>query len=272
MTLRPGMVDRSDRLSREGLNRIQRKVTAYMAGCVDRAKDPAPYTLKQAHTMRVCTHILMLARALDLSSDIKNISAALALLHDLGRFPQFRRYGTYSDPLSRNHAALGAGEIRRLRLLEGLPRRTRQLLYRAVVLHNREVLPAGLSASLDLQARLLRDADKLDIFKVITDVYTGPENGRPSFITHEYAEDGRLSSELTDALCRLNRISFERVRSLNDLKLFQLSMVFDLNFPAAHAHVLDQGVVPAMIRSMPRAQSLDKVEKILIRYLADRSS
>ena len=259
-------------LARDVLNRLEGRVSAYMAQYIDGAEDPAPYVFKKDHTLRVCTQIRFLARSLGLSREIRNLSVAAALVHDLGRFPQFRRYNTFSDPLSRNHAALSVGEIRRLRLLEGLPRRTRQLLYRAVALHNRAALPEGLARELDRQARLLRDADKLDIFRVMTDLYTGPQNGHASFITHNYSDDGLIRPELIAEVTGWGRIAFSRVRSLNDLKLFQLSMIFDLNFPAAHAHVLAQGVVPAILRSMPGARMLEDLELSLIRYLENQAS
>ena len=35
------------------------------------------------------------------------IAEAVALLHDVGRFEQYKRYGTFNDRKSVNHAALG---------------------------------------------------------------------------------------------------------------------------------------------------------------------
>ncbi len=259
-------------LTRDALTRIERRVEAYMDQFAAGVVDPAPYILKHAHTKRVCTHIVMLARSLAFSPEALNLCAATALLHDLGRFPQFQRYGTFSDPQSLNHAALSVGEIRRIGLLEGLPRATRQLVYRTVALHNRPTLPAGLPRELDCHARLLRDADKLDIFKVMTDVYGGPGNGQASFITHNYCDDGRVNPELIEQVAGLGSVPYSRIRSLNDLKLFQLSMIFDLNFPAACNHVLEQAVVQGIIGSMPETEALGKLEQILIRYLAERAA
>ena len=263
-------------MRQDQLAKIENDVNAYMAEAVERAGDPAPYALKQAHTFRVCGHIRMLARSLDLSGDIRNRAAAAALLHDLGRFPQYRQFGTFSDPLSRNHAALSAGVVRCRRLLDGISRDEKRVILRAVALHNWPDVPTGLAGDLDLMARLLRDADKMDIFKVMTDLYTGPENGKASFITHDRRDDGRVSAALAAMVAGGRRLPYDRIRSLNDMKLFQLSMIYDINFPAALAHIQEHGVVPAIIGSMlpdnlvPDLDLLASVETALNRYMADR--
>ena len=64
----------------------------------------AALDLKQAHTRRVCEAIV------DIGEDLL-MAEATALLHDIGRFEQFRRYKTFSDARSENHALLGVKVI-----------------------------------------------------------------------------------------------------------------------------------------------------------------
>ena len=248
----------------DALKTLEFQIQAYMTRIADQAADPAPFKLKQAHTERVRGHIQRLSEALGLDSRSGVRAEAAALIHDLGRFPQYMRFNTFSDPLSTNHAALSAGVVCREKLLRFVARYDRQLILRAVALHNRRSLPQGLSPDLDCLARLLRDADKMDIFGVMVSLYKNGSGVR-SFITHNLPDDGQIRKELVDRMMTGNGIPYSDVATLNDLKLSQLSMIYDLNFPGAAAHALAQGVVQKILRSMP--QDLSDLEFCLLRYL-----
>ncbi len=56
--------------------------------------------LKQEHTRRTCAEILALAEHLALDERQKNVAEVVALLHDVGRFPQFAEYRTFNDARS----------------------------------------------------------------------------------------------------------------------------------------------------------------------------
>jgi len=64
-------------------------------------------------------------------------------------------------------------------IVEGLHRLERRLILRAVALHNRPRLPKGLEPRLDLLARMLRDADKIDIYRVMKAHYLSAAKGNP---------------------------------------------------------------------------------------------
>jgi hypothetical protein len=76
--------------------------------------------LKSWHTRRVCEAALDIGMSLDLSEEDLCVAEASALLHDIGRFEQYRRYRTFSDHRSEDHAALGAMVIRENRILDNL--------------------------------------------------------------------------------------------------------------------------------------------------------
>jgi len=61
--------------------------------------------------MRVCDNIVMIGGKLDMSKHDLIIAETTALFHDLGRFKQFKDYGTFNDMLSEDHARLGLREM-----------------------------------------------------------------------------------------------------------------------------------------------------------------
>jgi len=92
--------------------------------------------LKVEHTRNVCENMALLAAEEGLTPDEARIADAVALLHDVGRFPQFRRWRTFRDSDSDNHARLGIEVLREQGLLKDIPETERLLIEEAVRFHN----------------------------------------------------------------------------------------------------------------------------------------
>ncbi|MHC5137619.1 MAG: HD domain-containing protein, partial [Planctomycetota bacterium] len=52
---------------------------------------------KECHTHRVCNEIRQLTAALKMDENDSLVAETIALLHDVGRFPQFQKHRTYKD-------------------------------------------------------------------------------------------------------------------------------------------------------------------------------
>ncbi len=63
--------------------------------------------LKEDHTERVCDEMRFLRRELGLDGEKGYLADAMALVHDAGRFEQFKQYKTYNDKDSINHSRFG---------------------------------------------------------------------------------------------------------------------------------------------------------------------
>ncbi|HCY85548.1 MAG TPA: diguanylate cyclase [Desulfobacteraceae bacterium] len=250
-------------MNKDKLKRLEQQFLAYTSPFIQRADDPEPYIVKQDHTFRVAENMGMLAGSLDLDDRQGCIARAAALLHDLGRFPQFEAWGTFIDRRSVNHAALGLRVIIREGFLGGIPQTERRLILRTVALHNRPRLPRCLPDRLDCLARMLRDADKLDIYRVMLELYQRPVNGQTSFITHDRVDDGKISDDIANDILAGREVRLSRVTTLNDMKLFQLGMLADLNFPAAFRKVQHMGVVRIILGSMPKSPLLRSLESFM---------
>ena len=64
--------------------------------------------LKIDHTYRVAELCDRISDSLHLSHEDRDIAWLSGMLHDIGRFEQLRRYHTFMDKISCNHAALSA--------------------------------------------------------------------------------------------------------------------------------------------------------------------
>lgn len=191
------------------------------------------FKLKQMHTERVCFTIRRLGKALQLSSRDLLLAEVAALLHDVGRFSQFARYRTFRDKDSTNHGRLGLRVVNRHGLLSAFSPAERRHIAHALAYHNAAQLPPlGDATSLCL-LKLLRDADKLDIWRVVIGHYGGRGRTPKAVNEFEFSGNGRCSPAVLAALKGGRVVPIDAVRSVCDAKLLYISWVYDLNFPAS---------------------------------------
>ena len=152
--------------------------------------------LKVKHTYRVAAIGERVARAEGLAPEEVDLAWLCCLLHDLGRFEQLRRWDTFKDGRSASHALIGAavlfGEnagavpVNGPELAGAAPvshptrpnepgsgriesfiedRADDDLIRTAVAVHSNLSVPTGLDARTRFFCDLVRDADKVDIFR-----------------------------------------------------------------------------------------------------------
>jgi putative nucleotidyltransferase with HDIG domain len=215
--------------------------------------------LKEEHTHRVVAEILDLGRELGLSSADADIARAIALFHDVGRFEQYARYRTFVDRYSENHAELGVNVLREHGVLDGLDVALKELILRAISYHNRPWLPVDEEKRCLFFSRLLRDADKLDIWKILIDYYHDDRETRNDAIGLGLPESDDLSVEVYNDLVNQRIVDSANVRNLNDLKLLQLGWVYDINFFPTYRKILERDYVGKIQQCLP---SSDRVSEL----------
>ncbi|MBN2062538.1 MAG: HD domain-containing protein [Deltaproteobacteria bacterium] len=187
--------------------------------------------LKAEHTLRVCEAILDIGRTLNLSSEDLCLAEVSALLHDIGRFEQFERYRTFSDYRSEDHAALGVKVIEGHHVLQDLEPDMANIILRAVEYHNRAALPEGEDDRALFFMKLLRDADKIDILRVVTDYYQNGGPDRNPSIELGLPDIDKVTDSVCSVLLRGKTAQMSKLKTLNDFKLLQIGWVYDMNFP-----------------------------------------
>jgi len=187
--------------------------------------------LKAKHTRRVCKDVIDIGASLDLSEEDLCIAEASALLHDIGRFEQYSRYRTFSDYRSEDHAALGVKIIQAKRVLDRLEPAAADILVRVVGYHNRAVLPVGETERCLFFLKLLRDADKVDIWRVVTEYYQNVENKRNRTIELNLPDVELVSDSVYKALMNGKLVQMADLKTVQDFKLLQIGWIYDVNFP-----------------------------------------
>jgi hypothetical protein len=135
--------------------------------------------------------------------------------------------------------------------LEKLPSGERLLIEEAIRFHNLLALPAQFSSPIDLYIRLIRDADKLDIWRVFLDYYQLPEEQRASAVGLGFPDLPEVTQACLDALAEGKVVRLEQARVLNDFKLLQISWVYDLNFTTTRQLLLEREYLTQLASTLP---------------------
>ena len=222
--------------------------------------------LKIDHTYRVAGMCQRIAESLGLSEPDVDIAWLLGMLHDIGRFEQIRRFGTFNDVQSVDHAEFGAD----LLFKEGLIRKFAEgyyeecelarsgneeaeqiiknnehhnkdtgLLEMAIRQHNKYRVKEDLTERQRMFCDILRDADKVDIFKVNADI--------PMEIiydvTTEELKNGVITKEVLESFYKKETVLKSVRRSAVDHIVGHISLLFELVYKESYRQAKEQGYV-----------------------------
>jgi hypothetical protein len=228
--------------------------------------------LKEEHTKRVCREIVVLGETLNLPAQDMLLAETMALFHDLGRFEQYATYGTFKDVASENHAGLGLRELAEHQVLSVCSDEEQSLIATAIGYHNVRTLPHGEDQRTLFFAKLLRDADKLDIWRVFIDYYDGQFKDRNATIVWGLPSDPFCSPRIVNALRRQEMADTRHMATLNDYKLLQISWVFDVNFRPTFGAVYERKYVQKIAAALTPGLHVEPIVETVLAYLQNRQS
>jgi putative nucleotidyltransferase with HDIG domain len=216
------------------------------------------FQIKKTHTYRVIHEINSIARKSGLSGSETELARIIALFHDIGRFEQFIKYGTFNDDITENHAGIAIRVLRQQQFLSAFDDRTAKIVTAAIENHNIPVLPEISDRDVLLFSRLLRDADKLDIWRLTLDqnvAFTIRNEKEPD----EYRVPDSILSRIREGRVALLQFA----ESMNDFRLLRLSWVFDMNFPATFSIIEKKGTIEKILARIPEFPEKKEISAIL---------
>ncbi len=221
--------------------------------------------LKMEHTERVCENVILLAKAEKVGEEGCRLAEAIALFHDLGRFEQLMKYRTFKDSESENDALLGAKVLENTGILSRLPLKKRDLILKAVECHNLVEIPKCTESSEEFlfYSKLIRDADKLDILKLVSEDYRKEEEFRNPVLELNMPDTPGCSENVVTDILNNRMAKLADARNQNDIKLLRLSWIFDISFPATFAFLKEHGYLDTILSSMSETEEVQIIRKHL---------
>lgn len=224
-------------------------------------------TIKIEHTKRVCIEILAIANSFGLCCEELYLAEVIALLHDTGRFEQYAKYGTFKDGISEDHAALGVRIIKENDILNGINETTQSLILRTIAYHNRANLPVKETDKCLLFLKMLRDADKIDIWRVVTNYYYRNGNKRNNSIELDLPDTPEFSKNILEDIIAGRIAKTNDMKTLNDFKALQMSWIFDINFPHTFKIIQERKYLEKIRDTLTNKSSADAIYAMVKSYL-----
>ncbi len=213
-------------------------------------------SVKERHTLRVCENIVMIGTDLGMSGHDLVIAETTALFHDIGRFKQYKKYGTFNDMNSENHARLGLREMATHKILSKCLKFEKKLIAKTVNYHNALKLPADQDERTLHFIRLIRDADKIDIWKFFLELFPEKNNRLNNALVLELPDTPEYSKKFIEALCSQTIAPMKYMKTLNDFKLLQIGWVYDLNFIPSLQVVQRHNIIGRFEALLPRSTEI----------------
>lgn len=228
--------------------------------------------LKEMHSIRVSENALLIARGEALGENRLPLAETCGFFHDIGRFPQYLRYKTFRDGISVNHGELGAETLKEQGVLERLSENERDNIMWAVRHHNAFGVPASEDAGKTLFLKIVRDADKLDIWRIFCEYSEGPDESKADAVPLGLPELAEYSGEAVETILNKEVVKSGHVSSMNDLRLLQLSWVFDLNFRTSFSLAGDRAIISRLAVALPSADDIGRAVSVVQEHVREMAA
>ena len=207
---------------------------------------------KVEHTLRVSENCERIAESLRMDEEAVSFAWLLGMLHDIGRFEQVRRYGTFVDSVSVDHAEFGADLLFRDGLIDvfpvqGLAEDRLKLLETAIRLHNKLALPETCDRQTRCFCDLIRDADKADIFRVVTELSFEERAGSSKGMVQD---TGEINEAVMDCVLQHRCVPRHIRKTRFDVCISHCCMAFELVYPESSKIVREQGFLNRLLSGL----------------------
>ncbi|TDO84358.1 putative nucleotidyltransferase with HDIG domain [Halanaerobium saccharolyticum] len=225
---------------------------------LEKEKDQKNINLKIEHSRRVAQDMAEIITEMKMTEKEKYLAKIIALYHDIGRFKQYQKYKTFSDYKSEDHGKLGVEVIKENQLLNELKQESRNIVYRAVEQHNKPDLKEEYFNNQKeiFFAKLIRDADKLDIFNIFISRYK--KRSQKDYLI-KLSTEARINDEIYNKVLRKESINYDKLETINDLKVMQLGWIYDINFKETIEIIKDRGYIEVIHDSMDYSERAEEI-------------
>lgn len=220
---------------------------SYLSGAP--LKDKRAIGLKLVHSQKVRGIAKRLALHLDIEGKELFLAELCGLFHDIGRLPQFKRYKTFLDAKSEDHAALSVEVLKNENVLSQLEEQDKNMVIDAISVHNKFSIPAEFKGFKLTLAKILRDADKIDIWRVFDEFYKKGKGTSDINLGLPYGQT--ISEKIINDFCSGYVIRWEDVKNQLDFMVMRLSWLFDINFEQSLGIIAERNYIDTILNLLP---------------------
>jgi putative nucleotidyltransferase with HDIG domain len=219
--------------------------------------------LKKAHSLRVMDYAIKLAKSLNLDTHSVELAGIIGLYHDIGRFTQYRDYHTFSDKDSVYHGDLGIKVLQNLQKHKLFSKKEWEIILSAIHNHGLPKIEETLNSDELLFCKIIRDADKMDIFFIVDAYYKSMLKGnRNVALELGLKNEDKITDAVFKSFMNEEIILKSDMKFINDFKILQAAWIFDLNFEYTKNYIRETAYLQSIISqiTVPEKRTLIKAK------------
>lgn len=225
--------------------------------------------MKYNHTFRVEEISGNIAKGLGLDEEKVNLAKLIGLLHDIARFEQYTKYNTYDDLSSIDHADLAVDILKKDSYIRKYIETDKydELILKAIENHNKYAIQNNLNEDEELFCKIVRDADKLDIF--YTKITESLENEK-SVIAKQ-----SITKEVLEQFMRQETIDRKNVKNNIDRIIVLIAFIYDYNFKECYQIMRENNYIDKVIdmfeyEELKTKKHMEEIRKIAKDYIDNK--
>ncbi len=222
--------------------------------------------LKIDHTYRVRELCGKIARGLGMPKAKVELLELCGLLHDIGRFEQWRLYKSYVDHKTVDHGDFGAEVLSNNNIINKFTTENQDMIIKIVKYHNKYRIPKTLKEQTRYYIDIVRDADKIDSLYILD----------TKELFYEAKKD-IITKEVLNQFRKKEMITRKKMKTDIDFLALELAFIFDLKYKQSFEIVKENNYVNIIIDIYKNSTSnnellnqLEEMRSILNNYVKEK--
>ena len=232
--------------------------------------------LKIEHILRVSKISKDIATNLKLSEEEIKIAELIGLFHDLGRFEQVRIYNTFNDKsCGIDHADFSNEVLFKNNFIRNFisDNSYDEIIKKAIYNHNKLYIDSSLSEKEKLFAKIIRDADKLDI------IYATTCYKLSDLFWYDNFNIEKINENIVENFKNKILLEYKHVKTNADQIICFFSYIYDLYFPYSMKTLKESNYLELFVQRIKEVfhssiihKQIDLVLNIANKYLEENSN
>ena len=222
---------------------------------------------KQEHSLRVMDISKQIAEGINLLQEGIELAMLIGLLHDIARFEQYTKYRTFRDFESIDHGDLGAKILQKDIRKYIDTNEYDDIIIKAVKNHNKFKIEENLSEKEMLFAKIVRDADKIDIFYESVEMFWKGQE--------KQVEESIISEDILQQINNFSQTKRKAEESQIDKVIRVVAFIFDMNFKSSFQILKNGNYVNKILdrfnfKDEYTKRKVEQIRKIANEYIENR--
>lgn len=213
---------------------------------------------KKYHSFRVMEISKQIATNMKLEQEEIELATLIGLLHDIARFEQYKQFKTFKDLESFDHGDYAVEilekDIRKYIQTEKYD----EIIKKAIKNHNKLEIEQKLTEKEELFAKIIRDADKIDILYEAVEMFWKNEE--------EKVNNSIISESVWNQISKEQLIKREKGVKIENIDkvISVIAFIYDINFKESSQILKDKNYIDLIINrfKLKDNETKEKIEEI----------